>query len=247
MGRGNPRSRFFALLRDDSLYSGAGNFGSREKGVPDAETGCQLYVAIEAGDAASERLAAALAAADLASVLIVPPAGRALEAATARPLVELARRRRAAALIAADAPLARRLGADGVHLGSSADPDGAYQAARAILGASGVVGIDAGISRHDAMTMAEAGADYVAFGAPAHLKDRDKARARRDELVAWWADIFQVPCVAFDVETAEEAEALAGVGADFVGLTLPAGQSPAAARDLLAAVAAAIGARETAS
>jgi thiamine-phosphate pyrophosphorylase len=97
------------------------------------------------------------------------------------------------------------------------------------------------------MTLAEAGADYVAFGAPAQLKDRDKARLRRNELAAWWAEIFQVPCVALDVETAQEAEALAGAGVDFVGLSLPAGQSAAAARDLVAAIAAAVGLRETAS
>jgi len=138
--------------------------------------GCQLYVVIEAGDAAPERLAAAFGAADLASVLIVPPAGRPLDAAAARPLIEVAQRRGAAALVATDARLARSLGADGVHLGSPADPGDAYQAARAILGPSGVIGVDPGISRHDAMTLAEAGADYIAFGAPAHLKDRDKAR-----------------------------------------------------------------------
>jgi len=209
--------------------------------------GCQLYVVIEAGDAAPERLAAAFGAADLASVLIVPPAGRPLDAAAARPLIEVAQRRGAAALVATDARLARSLGADGVHLGSPADPGDSYQAARAILGPSGVIGVDPGISRHDAMTLAEAGADYIAFGAPAHLKDRDKARTRRDELVAWWAEIFQVPCVAFDVETAQEADALAAAGVDFVAVTLPAGQSAAAARDLVAAIAAAIGARETAS
>jgi thiamine-phosphate pyrophosphorylase len=215
--------------------------------VQDVEMGCQLYVVIEAGDAAPERLAAAFGAADLASVLIVPPAGRPLDAAAARPLIEVAQRRGAAALVATDARLARSLGADGVHLGSPADPGDAYQAARAILGPSGVIGVDPGISRHDAMTLAETGADYIAFGAPAHLKDRDKARTRRDELVAWWAEIFQVPCVAFDVETAQEADALAAAGVDFVAVTLPAGQSAAAARDLVAAIAAAIGARETAS
>ncbi len=215
--------------------------------MPDAETTCELYVAIEAGEAAPERLAAAFTAADLASVLIVAPAGRTLDAAAARPLVEITQRGGAAALVAADARLARSLGADGVHLSSTADLVDAYQAARAILGPSGVIGVDPGISRHDAMTLAEAGADYVAFGAPAHLNDRDKARARRDDLIAWWGEIFQVPCVAFDVETALEAEALAVAGADFVALTLPAGQPAAAARDLVAAVAAAIRERETAN
>jgi thiamine-phosphate pyrophosphorylase len=208
--------------------------------VAEAEEGCQLYAVVEAGEAALERLAAALGAADIASVLIVAPAGHTLDAAAARPLVEAAQRAGAAALLAADARLARTLGADGVHLSSDGDLAEAYAAARGILGADGVVGIDAGISRHDAMSLAEAGADYVAFGAPAHLKDRDKARSRRDELIAWWAEIFQVPCVAFDAETAEEARVLAEAGADFVALSLGSGLSPAAARDLAAAFAAAV-------
>jgi thiamine-phosphate pyrophosphorylase len=248
MGRGKPRSRFFALLDADRLHVGAAHAYLWRQSLPDAETTCQLYAVIEAGDAAPERLAAAFAAADLASVLILPPARRPLDAAAARPLIELAQRRGAAALVAGDARLARSLGADGVHLGAlAADPGDAYQAARAILGQNGIVGVEPGISRHDAMMLAEAGADYVAFGAPAQLKDRDKARARRDELATWWAEIFQVPCVALDVETAQGAEALAGAGVDFVGLSLPAGQSAAAARELVAAIAAAVGLRETAS
>jgi thiamine-phosphate pyrophosphorylase len=84
------------------------------------------------------------------------------------------------------------------------------------------------------MTVAEAGADYIAFGAPAHLKDRDKGRDRRNDLVAWWAEIFQVPCVAFDVETAQEAEALARSGADFVAVTLNAGLAAGDARNRVA-------------
>ena len=110
------------------------------------------------------------------------------------------------------------------------------------MGLDGIVGADAGISRHDAMTVAEDGADYIAFGAPAHLKDRDKAKERRDELIAWWAEIFQAPCIALDVETAAEAEALRKARADFVAIKLPPAASPSATREFVATIAAAIAA-----
>jgi thiamine-phosphate pyrophosphorylase len=201
---------------------------------------CLLYVVVEAGPGASERLAAALAAVQIASVLIEPAPDTVLDAPGAKPLVELSQRAGAAALIADDARLARTLKADGVHLGISMDATGAYAEARGMLGARAIVGIDAGISRDDAMTLAEGGAEYVAFGAPPDLHDLDRARARRGELVAWWAEIFEVPCVAFDVESPEAAQDLARAGVDFVAVTLPAGAPPAVARDLVAGVAAAI-------
>ena len=160
--------------------------GREGTGVAQAETATQLYAVIEAGEAALDRLAAALSAAEIASLLIAPPPGGTLDAAAARPLVEAAQRQGVAALIADDARLARTLRADGVHLGIAKDPAGAYAEARSILGQGGIVGVDPGISRHDAMTLAEDGADYIAFGAPPHLKDRDKARdapRRADRLV----------------------------------------------------------------
>ena len=73
-------------------------------------------------------------------------------------------------------------------------------------------------------------------------KDRTRAHARRDDLVAWWGEIFEVACVALDVEMPAEAERLARAGADFVAVTLPPGQSAAATRDLVAGIGAAIGA-----
>jgi thiamine-phosphate pyrophosphorylase len=197
--------------------------------------GCGLYAVVDAGPAAGERLAAALAAAELAAVLIAPAGAQGLSAAEARPLVEQAKAAGAAALLLEEARLVHALAADGVHVGARDDPLAAYRAARQALGRDAVVGVDAGISRHAAMTAAEAGADYVGFGAPPHLKDRDKARARREELVSWWTPIFEVSCVAFDVETAAEARQLAGAGADFVAVTLPADAS--AVRDLVGAVA----------
>ncbi len=209
-------------------------------GVTEDEIATQLYAVVEAGEAALDRLMAALSAAEISSVLIAAPPGVTLDAGLAQPLVVAAQRQGIASLIADDARLARTLRADGVHLSATRDPAAAYEEARSILGRGGIVGVDAGISRHDAMTLAEAGAEYIAFGAPAHLKDRDRARERRDELIAWWAEIFQAPCVALDVETPEEADALARARADFVGIRLRAGATPAATRDLVAAIAAAV-------
>jgi thiamine-phosphate pyrophosphorylase len=208
-----------------------------EGDVNEAPTGCRLYAVLEAGEAAGERLAAAQAAADLAVVLIAPAAGQRLQAAEVRPLVDRVRKAEATALVLDDARLARSAGADGVHLGVPNDPQAAYAAAREALGGQGVVGADAGISRHVAMVLAEAGADYVGFGAPPHLGDRQKARLRRAEMIAWWAPIFEVPCVAFDVETPEEAQQLAAAGADFIAVALSSALTAEAARGLVADVA----------
>lgn len=198
--------------------------------------GCGLYGVLEAGDGAAGRLAAALGGAELAAVLIAPAPGQKLRAEEAKPLIQQARMAGVAGLIVDDAGLARALGADGVHLAGRDDTEAAYRAAREALGRDHVIGADAGVSRHAAMVLAEAGVDYVGFGAPPHLKDRDKARVRRAEMVAWWAPIFEVPCVAFDVETCEEAAGLAADGADFVAVTLAAGLAAPAAADLFAEI-----------
>jgi len=177
-----------------------------------------LYVVAAAGTDTGV-LAAVLEAARPATVLVAAAKdGEALTAAAARPLVELVQGKGIAALIEGDAQLARTLRADGVHLPWDKDIEARYGEAREILGTRYIIGVDVGRSRHDAMVLAEEGADYIAFGIPSHVEDRETAAERRFELVTWWSEIFEVPCVAFDVENLADAEALAAAGADFVAI-----------------------------
>jgi thiamine-phosphate pyrophosphorylase len=195
-----------------------------------------MMVLVETGAGAPARLAAALSAGEITSVVITVPEGTPV--ADVQALVGAAQAAGAAALIRDDARLARTLKADGVHL--SAGNAKSFDEAREIVGSRGVIGVDAGRSRHEAMVAGEASADYVAFGIPDHVGDREKAHRRRCELVAWWSEIFEVPVVACDVATPEEAGHLAAAGADFIVLVLPAREPPAASGELVRAAREAI-------
>jgi thiamine-phosphate pyrophosphorylase len=121
------------------------------------------------------------------------------------------------ALIINDRPdLAIKLGADGVHVGQE---DAPYDDARRILGPDRIVGVTCHNSRHLAMEAAEAGADYVAFGAffPTGTK-QPKTRAE-PEIVAWWTELMEVPCVAIGGITAENCAPLIAAGADFIAVS----------------------------
>jgi thiamine-phosphate pyrophosphorylase len=215
--------------------------GAEGRAVTHVQPDCRIYLVVEAGPAAIEDLSAALSAADVACCLIVPATGEGSTARTAKPIVEAAQRAGVAALLANDVDLARTVRADGVHLEPVRSLPATYAAVRETLGRDAIVGADAGLSRHDAMSLAEAGADYIAFGAPAHVMDRDRARQRRDDLVSWWGEIFEVSCVALDVETPAEADRLARAGANFVAVRLVAGD-PASSRELVTRIGAALGA-----
>lgn len=190
---------------------------------------------VQSGARAGEQLAAALEAADIASVVIAADTADA-----AKPLVAAAQKAGAAALLARDAQLARTLKADGVHLPVGAT-EADYEEARNILGQRFIVGADAGRSRDAAMRLGEAGVEYIGFGIPEFVGDTDSARARQLDLVQWWAEIFEVPCVALDVAAAPDAEALARAGADFIAVRLAPGMTPEDVRAALRDYAAALG------
>jgi thiamine-phosphate pyrophosphorylase len=134
-------------------------------------------------------------------------------AETLMPLVQ----RAGAAFILNDRPdLARSLNCDGVHVGQE---DASYDDARAQVGRDAIVGVTCHDSRHLAMEAAEAGADYVAFGAffPTTTKD---AKTHADiGLLRWWSEIMVVPSVAIGGITVDNAAPLIEAGADFIAVS----------------------------
>jgi thiamine-phosphate pyrophosphorylase len=121
------------------------------------------------------------------------------------------------AFILNDRPdLAARVGADGVHIGQE---DASYPEARRWVGESGIVGVTCHDSRHLAMEAAEAGADYVAFGAFFPSPTKMPKTAAAPELLSWWQEIMEVPCVAIGGMTVENARDIAESGADFVAVS----------------------------
>ena len=121
------------------------------------------------------------------------------------------------AFILNDRPdLAKTLGCDGVHLG---EEDTAYETARHMVGPGAIVGVSCYDSRHRAMELAEAGADYVAFGAfyPTGTKIA-KTRAE-PEILEKWTVSTTVPCVAIGGITPENAGPLITAGADFLAVS----------------------------
>ena len=112
--------------------------------------------------------------------------------------------------------LAKRLGADGVHLGQG---DGSPKDARALLGRDAQIGVTCHNDRHLAMEAAEAGADYVAFGAfyPTGTK---QVKAMADaSILSWWVTLFGTPCVAIGGVTPANAAPLVKAGADFIAVS----------------------------
>ncbi len=182
---------------------------------------CRLYLitppAIDDLAAFTRRLEQAFAGGDVAALqLRLKGAGDEAIGAAARAMLPMARARDVALILNDRPDLAAALGCDGVHVGQG---DAPYAEARRRMGADRIVGVTCHDSRHLAMDAAEAGADYVAFGAffPTATK---VAPTRADpELLGVWQQTMQTPCVAIGGITPANAGALAAAGADFLAVS----------------------------
>ena len=159
-------------------------------------------------------LEAALAAADVASVLLrladLPERAAKDVVKAVAALVQ----GHDAALLLEDARLAARTGADGVHVRTAGE---AFTDAMESLKPERIVGAGGALSRDDAMRLGEAGADYLMFGERADGTVSPDRETTLEE-VGWWAEIFNIPCIAF-AATLDEVETLAAAGAEFIALS----------------------------
>lgn len=131
-------------------------------------------------------------------------------------LLPIAQRAGAAFLINDRPDLAVKLGADGAHIGQD---DMSYSDARGVLGKDRIIGVTAHDSRHLAIEAAEAGADYIAFGA-FYATTTKEPKSRADvALLSWWANMMVVPVVAIGGITVENARPLVEAGADFLAVS----------------------------
>lgn len=189
-------------------------------GVSEANRHCRLYLitppTLEAC-AFAETFKRALDAGDVASLQLrlkdVPDdeIGRATEI-----LMPIAQARDVAFILNDRPDLAAKLGCDGVHIGQE---DCSYGEARAAVGPDKIVGVTCHDSRHLAIEAAEAGADYVAFGAFYPTATKETKTHAEPELIEWWSELMVVPCVAIGGIAVGNAPPLIAAGADFLAVS----------------------------
>jgi len=179
---------------------------------------CQLYLIspLDVAGGFPERLARALDAGPVAAFQFrVKDIDQHKAAALAEPLLAVCRERDVAFIVNDSIGLAKRLGADGVHLGQD---DGDPRDARRVLGPGAQIGVTCHDSRHLAMEAGEAGADYVAFGSFFPTSTKEVRHRPEPSILGWWTTIFEMPCVAIGGITPDNARPLVEAGADFLAV-----------------------------
>jgi len=180
---------------------------------------CQLYLVspLDVGRAFPERLARALDAGPVAAFQFrVKGIDQHKAARLAEPLQRLCADRDVAFIVNDSVSLAKRLGADGVHLGQG---DGDPREARAMLGPDVQIGVTCHDSRHLAMEAGDAGADYVAFGAFYPTTTKEVDHHPEPIILSWWSALFELPSVAIGGITPANAPPLIAAGADFLAVS----------------------------
>ena len=184
-----------------------------------AMASCDLYLIspLEVSGTFAARLERALAAGPVAAFQFRVKGIDEHEAARlAGPLQDICAAHDCAFIVNDSVALAKRLKADGVHLGQG---DGDVREAREALGREAQIGVTCHASRHLAMEAGEAGADYVAFGAFFPSTTKESEHRPEPELLAWWQRIFEIPCVAIGGITPENCAPLVSAGADFLAVS----------------------------
>ena len=180
---------------------------------------CQLYLVspLDVGGTFPERLARALDAAPVAAFQFrVKDMDQHEATRLGEPLRAICAERDIAFIVNDSISLAKRLGADGVHLGQG---DGDPREARSVLGPTAQIGVTCHDSRHLAMEAGEAGADYVAFGAFYPTTTKEVSHHPDPSILSWWATMFEIPCVAIGGITPANAAPLVKAGADFIAVS----------------------------
>jgi thiamine-phosphate pyrophosphorylase len=198
---------------DEFTNEFASDFAPRRHGS------CRLYLISpqEVGGTFGDRLKAALEPGLVAAFQLRVKEGDEHELARlAEPLQRICAEADVAFLVNDSMTLAKRIGADGVHLGQG---DGGVREARALLGPAAQIGRTCHDSRHLAMEAGEAGADYVAFGAFYPTTTKLTHYRPDPSILTWWSTLFEIPCVAIGGITPANAQPLVDAGADFLAVS----------------------------
>ena len=179
----------------------------------------QLYLIspLDVGGDFPQRLERALSAGSVAAFQFrVKDVDQHAAAALAQPLQAICAAHDVAFIVNDLISLAKRLGADGVHLGQD---DGSVEEARGELGPDAQIGVTCHDSRHMALEAGEAGADYVAFGAFFPSETKEVKHVAQCDVLEWWQALFEIPCVAIGGLTPENCGPIVAAGADFIAVS----------------------------
>lgn len=192
---------------------------------------CRLYIISPSSFALetfAKELEAALSGGDVAAFqLRMKDADQKNIIAAAKILLPICRVKNIAFIINDYPEIALQVGADGVHVGNEPElPNNFIPALREKAGENFTVGVSCYDSKHLAMTAADNGADYVSFGAFYPTKTKQATGKPKPEILKWWSEYTNVPCVAIGGINAENCGALVKNGADFIAMVSNIWQHP---------------------